>query len=241
VVNTGDTRIGVLALQGDFAEHIAALKSLGIDAVEVRKVSQLDGLDGLIIPGGESTTITKLMDAYGFREALRSAVDAGLAVWGTCAGMIVMARELVDPYPEPLGLLDVKVSRNWFGRQIDSFETDIPFKGIAGRPVRAVFIRAPVVESLGRHVEALARLPDGHPVAVRSGRLLATAFHPELTDDNRVHRYFAGLAAERNGKAPGHGAATGRTGERAGERAGGRRAGMVGRAERKKDGKTRGG
>jgi 5'-phosphate synthase pdxT subunit len=203
VVTTADTRIGVLALQGDFAEHIAALKSLGIDAVEVRKVSQLDGLDGLIIPGGESTTITKLMDAYGFREALPSAVGRGLAVWGTCAGMIVMARELVDPYPEPLGLLDVKVSRNWFGRQIDSFETDIEFKGIAGRPFRAVFIRAPVFERLGKGVVALAKLPDGHAVAVRSGRLLATAFHPELTDDNRVHRYFAQLAGERNGTTDG--------------------------------------
>lgn len=200
MVATRGTRIGVLALQGDFAEHIAALESIGIEAVEVRKVSELEGLDGLIIPGGESTTITKLMDAYGFREALPSAVEKGLAVWGTCAGMIVMARALTDPYPAPLGLLDVKVSRNWFGRQIDSFETDLKFRGIRGKPVRAVFIRAPVFEEIGEEVETLAKLPDGHPVAVRSGRLLATAFHPELTDDGRVHRYFVELASDRNGK-----------------------------------------
>ena len=203
MVTTGDTRIGVLALQGDFAEHIASLKSIGIEAIEVRKVSQLEGLDGLIIPGGESTTITKLMDAYGFREALPAAVEKGLAVWGTCAGMIVMARELTDPYPTPLGLLDVKVSRNWFGRQIDSFEADFKFKGIRGKPIRAVFIRAPVFEEVGEAVETLAKLPDGHPVAVRSGRLLATAFHPELTDDNRVHRYFAELASDKDGKTEG--------------------------------------
>ncbi|MBM3959886.1 MAG: pyridoxal 5'-phosphate synthase glutaminase subunit PdxT [SAR202 cluster bacterium] len=200
MVATGGSRIGVLALQGDFAEHLAALRSIGIEGEEVRKVSQLEGLDGLIIPGGESTAITKLMDAYSFRAALPRAVADGLAVWGTCAGMIVMARSLTDPYPKPLGLLDIKVSRNWFGRQVDSFESDFKFKGIRGKPIRAVFIRAPVVEEIGDGVEELAVLPDGHAVAVRSGRLMATAFHPELTDDRRVHRYFADLAAAKDGK-----------------------------------------
>ena len=180
------------------------LASMGVTALEVRLPAHLEGLDGLIIPGGESTTITKLMDRWGFRTALPEAVSNGLAVWGTCAGMIVLAKRLVDPYPEPLGLLDVTASRNWFGRQVDSFEADFEIAGLSGGPFRAIFIRAPVIEETGKSVEVLAALPDGHPVAVRQGNLLATSFHPELTGDDRVHRMFVnmaarGLEAARNG------------------------------------------
>ncbi len=189
-------KIGVLALQGDFREHSAMLAGMGIEAPEVRLPSHLEGLDGLIIPGGESTTITKLMDRWGFRDGLPRAAASGMAVWGTCAGMIVLAKHLVDPYPEPLGLLDVTVSRNWFGRQVDSFEADFAISGVEGGPFRAIFIRAPVIERTGPTVEVLASLPDGHPVAVRQGRILATAFHPELTEDDRVHRMFLGMSVE---------------------------------------------
>ena len=171
------------------------LEGMGIAAPEVRLPAHLEGLDGLIIPGGESTTITKLMDRWGFRTALPEAVSDGMAVWGTCAGMIVLARRLVDPYPEPLGLLDVTASRNWFGRQVDSFEADFDVAGLGGGPFRAIFIRAPVIEEAGESVEVLAALPDGHPVAVRQGNMLATSFHPELTDDDRIHRMFANMAA----------------------------------------------
>ena len=184
----------MLALQGDFVEHIHVLESMGVDVCEVRTRRQLDGLDGLIVPGGESTTMVKLMDAYGFREAIPSEIARGMVLWGTCAGMIVVARKLTDPYPEPLGLIDITVSRNWFGRQIDSFEADLPFKSIGVEPFRAVFIRAPVVTSCGPDVKVLAVVEQGPPVAVRNGRVLATAFHPELTDDARVHRYFLDMA-----------------------------------------------
>ena len=171
------------------------LADMGVASVEVRLPEHMEGLDGLIIPGGESTTITKLMDRWGFRTALPQAVSDGMAVWGTCAGMIVLARRLVDPYPEPLGLLDVTASRNWFGRQVDSFEADFDIAGLNGRPFRAIFIRAPVIVETGKSVEVLAALPDGHPVAVRQGKLLATSFHPELTGDDRIHRMFVNMAA----------------------------------------------
>ncbi len=190
-------KIGVLALQGDFIEHIQMFERLGIEAVEVRKPSQLAELDGLVIPGGESTTIVRLINLFGFADELRSFVDRGAALWGTCAGMIVIARELTDSYPEPLGLIDICVSRNWFGRQVDSFEEPLQFDGIEGGPFLAVFIRAPIVESIGDEVEVLARVGDGIPVAVRSGNLLSTAFHPELTEDSRVHEYFVEMARER--------------------------------------------
>ena len=195
--SAGLTRVGVLALQGDFVEHIHVLESMGVAACEVRTRRQLDGLDGLIVPGGESTTMVKLIDAYGFREAIPFEIARGMALWGTCAGMIVVARQLTDPYPEPLGLIDITVSRNWFGRQIDSFEADLPFKGIGAEPFRAVFIRAPVVTSCGPGVKVLAVAEQGPPVAVRNERVLATAFHPELTDDARVHRYFLDMAEEK--------------------------------------------
>ena len=194
-------RIGVLALQGDFAEHIHMLDMIGIGSIEVRKVQQLSEIDGLIIPGGESTTIVKLLHMFDFVDDLRSHVESGMALWGTCAGMIVIARELTDPYPTPLNLIDIGVARNFFGRQVDSFESELNIKGVKGDPMRAVFIRAPIVQNTGDEIETLATVPanDDHPeqaVAVKSGRVLATSFHPELTQDTRLHTLFVQLAEE---------------------------------------------
>lgn len=192
----------MLALQGDFAEHIYMLGLIGINAVEIRKVEQLSEIDGLIIPGGESTTIVKLLGMFGFIDELRSQVESGLALWGTCAGMIVIARELADPYPTPLDLIDIGVARNYFGRQVDSFEAELDIKGVEGDPMRAVFIRAPIVQDTGDGVETLAVVPakaDGTPeqaVAVKKGRVLATSFHPELTEDTRLHTLFVELAEQ---------------------------------------------
>jgi 5'-phosphate synthase pdxT subunit len=183
--------IGVLSIQGDFLEHRQALNRVGVDAPEIRLPSQLDGIDGLIIPGGESTTIVQLIDIYNFREVLTEKIRSGLHVWGTCAGMIVLADRLTDRRPEPLHLMDINVSRNAFGRQVDSFEEDIEVEDMDGPPFRAVFIRAPVVNSLGQGVKVLAELNDGRTVAVRQGHMLATAFHPELTEDDRLHLLFA--------------------------------------------------
>jgi 5'-phosphate synthase pdxT subunit len=171
-------RIGVLAVQGNFREHVAMLRRLGADAVEVRKPAELEGLDGLVIPGGESTTFTRLMDLYGLDEAVR---DFRGPVFGTCAGMIVLDRD-------HLGLVDIGVRRNAFGRQVASFETDLELAGDGG-PLRAVFIRAPWIEEVGPGVEVLAEV-DGHPVLAREGRFLVAAFHPELTDDTRLHQLF---------------------------------------------------
>lgn len=185
--------IGVLAVQGNFREHLAMLARLGADTVEVRLPGQLQGLDGLVIPGGESTTIGKLMRAYGLDEALRAFRGP---VFGTCAGMIMLAREAVDGLPDQLllGLLDVAVRRNGFGRQVFSFEADVALDE-RERPLRAVFIRAPRIEAVGEGVEVLARL-DGEPVLVKQGRLLAASFHPELTDDVRVHERFLEMVRE---------------------------------------------
>ena len=180
-------RIGVLALQGNFREHAQMLRGLGVDAVEIRKPEQLDGLDGLVIPGGESTTFMRLMGLYGLDEALRRFERP---VFGTCAGMIVLDRNHLD-------LVDVSVRRNAFGRQLASFETDLDVVGIDG-PVRAVFIRAPWVEEVGPNVEVLAEV-EGRPVLVRDGRFLVAAFHPELTDDTRLHELFLGLVREEQG------------------------------------------
>lgn len=191
--------VGVLALQGDFAEHESMLKRLGVDAPEVRLPSDLEALDALIIPGGESTTITRLIQIYGLAEPIR-AFARDHPVWGTCAGAIVMARRVTDLDRPTLDLLDIEVRRNAFGRQVDSFETNIPIKGIEGPPVHAVFIRAPVIESAGEGVEVIGTLEGGEIVAVRQGKLLATSFHPELTDDLRLHRLFLAMAGgSRNG------------------------------------------
>lgn len=186
-------RIGVLALQGDFLEHGQVLRRLGARPVEVRRPHHLEGLQGLILPGGESTAIARLMDAFGLREPLRRLAGEGLPIWGTCAGLILLAKRLREDRPTPLGLMDIRVARNAFGRQAESFETDLEVQGLEGGPFRAVFIRAPVVLETGPQVEVLARLPDGTPVAVRQGNLLGTAFHPELTDDLRFHRLFLRL------------------------------------------------
>jgi 5'-phosphate synthase pdxT subunit len=184
------TKLGILAIQGDFLEHRQMLGSIGVETADIRLPQQLDDIDGLIIPGGESTTIGQLIDIYGFRPVLKDRGCNGMPVWGTCAGMIVMADRLVDRRPEPLGLMDIEVSRNAFGRQLDSFEADLQVKSVDGAPFRGVFIRAPVVTEVGDQVEVLARLDDGRPVAVRQDRLLATAFHPELTPDSRLHELF---------------------------------------------------
>jgi len=186
-------RIGVLALQGDFAEHMAAFARLGVGAAEVRLPAQLEGLDALVVPGGESTTIARLLQIYELDEPIRRAGRAGLPIWGTCAGAIVLARQ-ADLDRPTLGLMDIAVRRNAFGRQVDSFEEDLVVKGIDGGPFHAVFIRAPVIESAGRGVEVLARLPDGAIVAAREGALLATAFHPELTPDTRFHALVVEMA-----------------------------------------------
>jgi len=187
-------KIGVLALQGDFIEHIAVLSRLGVEAVEVRLPEDLQNLSGLIIPGGESTTIGKLAVAYGLMEPLR---DFGRqrAVWGTCAGMILMAKEIGADQPL-LGLMDIKVQRNAFGRQRESFRCDIavPFLGDGdARPFPAVFIRAPKLLSAGGKAKLIAFLPDGSAVAAQEGKWLVTSFHPELTTDDRFHRYFLSL------------------------------------------------
>jgi 5'-phosphate synthase pdxT subunit len=182
-------KIGVLALQGAFIEHEKKLRELGVDAVEVRLPEDLEGLDGLIIPGGESTTIGKLAVEYGLVEPLRQFAQKK-PTWGTCAGMIFLAKNIgIDKQPI-LGLMDIHVNRNAFGRQVDSFEADLPVSVLGDEPLHAVFIRAPVVTKADEGVDILARLPDGRIVAVQQGHLLATAFHPELTDDNRLHQYF---------------------------------------------------
>ena len=182
--------VGILAIQGDVIEHRHALERIGAETTEIRLPDQLDGIDGLIIPGGESTTIVQLIDIYDLRDVICDRVSSGLPTWGTCAGMIVLADRLTDRRPDPLRLMNIDVSRNAFGRQVDSFEQDLEIDGVEGPPFRGVFIRAPVVNSAGEGTEILARLDDGRPVAVRQDRMLATSFHPELTDDSRVHQLF---------------------------------------------------
>jgi len=166
------------------------LRRMGLDPQEVRLPDHLDGLDGLIIPGGESTTIVRLMCSSGLLEPLRKLARDGFPIWGTCAGMILLAKRLDETGMPALQAMDITVRRNAFGRQVDSFETDVPIPALGGDPFHAVFIRAPIIEEVGPAVEVLARLPDGTPVAARERRLLATAFHPELTPDTRLHRFF---------------------------------------------------
>ena len=187
------TKIGVLALQGDFAEHLVVLRKVGVDAREVRLPSEMEAVDGLIIPGGESTTIARLVDSYGLREAIKARANSGMAVWGTCAGLILAASKLEDERPEPLGLMAIAVSRNAFGRQVDSFEEDLPVPVLGERPFHAVFIRAPVIREIHNGVNKLANLSDGRVVAARQGNVLGTAFHPELTEDTRFHEYFLSM------------------------------------------------
>jgi len=187
--------VGVLALQGDFREHAAAFDRLGADVVLIRKAGQLDGVDALVVPGGESTTIGKLADRFGLVRPLREAIAAGLPVLGTCAGMIFLAAATTGPGQVQLGVLDVVVERNAFGRQAESFEVDLDVDGFDDS-VRAVFIRAPWIAEVGDGVEVLAEV-RGHPVVVRQGNVLATSFHPELTDDDRFSTMLLDLARER--------------------------------------------
>jgi 5'-phosphate synthase pdxT subunit len=203
--------IGVLALQGDVREHLAALSACGPRAVPVRRPSELDAVDALVIPGGESTTMSRLLETFGLLDPVRKRLADGMPAYGSCAGMILLASEVLDGRPDQqqLGGLDVVVRRNAFGRQVDSFETDLPLRGVAGAPVRAVFIRAPWVESAGPGVEVLATVPRrtltgasagpaaGRAVAVRQGAVLATAFHPEITGDLRVHALFCAMVRGR--------------------------------------------
>lgn len=189
--------IGVLAIQGDFAEHITMLRRLGVETSEVRLPRHLEGLDGLIIPGGESTTIGKLTVDFGLLEPLRE-FGRARAIWGTCAGAIFLSKDAHRNQPL-LGLMDITVRRNAFGRQVDSFEADLEVEALrqitdSQEPFHAIFIRAPIIESTGKGVEVLATLPDGRIVAARQGKLLATSFHPELTGDTRFHQFFLTLA-----------------------------------------------
>ena len=186
-------RIGVLAVQGAFVEHISALRQLGAEAVPIRRVEELHGISGLVIPGGESTTICKLMREYSLVEEVGKLIAKGLPVLGTCAGMILLAKEILGPNEHSLKAMNIKVRRNAFGRQVDSFEADLDIPALGHPPFRAVFIRAPWIERLGAGVQVLASLPDGTPVAARQGNLLATAFHPELTADLRFHEYFLSI------------------------------------------------
>ena len=187
-------KIGVLAIQGDFREHGLMLDSIGQNWDEIRLPDQLNDLDGLIIPGGESTTIVQLIDTYNLRIPIQRLASNGLAIWGTCAGMIVGAKTLSDKKPVPLGLMDIDVSRNAFGRQIDSFETTVSVTGIKGEPIHAVFIRAPQILNMGPNVDILSTLENGNPVTVRENKILATSFHPELTEDTRMQELFVSIA-----------------------------------------------
>ena len=184
-------KVGVLALQGDVREHVSSLIACGVDPITVRRSSEIDLIDALVLPGGESTTIAQLSEVFGIYDQIKSRIADGMPVYGSCAGMILLANEILDAKvgQKTFGGLNITVRRNAFGRQVDSFESDISFKDGSSDLIRAVFIRAPWVEKVGEDVEVLATV-DTHPVAVRSKTLLATSFHPELTGDHRIHRYF---------------------------------------------------
>jgi len=184
-------KVGVLALQGDVREHVSSLIACGVEPISVRRSSEIDAIDALVLPGGESTTIAQLAEVFGIYDQLKSRIAEGMPVYGSCAGMILLANEILDAKmgQKTFGGLDITVRRNAFGRQVDSFESDIAFNDGSADLIRAVFIRAPWVEKVGVGVEVLASV-ENHPVAVRSTTVLATSFHPELTGDHRIHRYF---------------------------------------------------
>ena len=188
-------KIGVLALQGAFAEHIDKLHQLKVQALPVRLPAELDGLDGLIIPGGESTSIGKLMQDYSLMSEISKLAENGLPVFGTCSGMILLSKQTSDSDTNPLGIMDITVRRNAFGRQRESFETELSIPVLGDKPFPAIFIRAPIIEHANSGIEILARLTDGTCVAAREGKMLASAFHPELTDDLRFHRYFLDITS----------------------------------------------
>jgi len=189
-------KIGVLASQGAFAEHIKVLKQLDIEAVPVRLPDELKGVDGLIIPGGESTTISRLITAYQLESEIKTLVKEGKPLFGTCAGMILLSKDISGNTTKALNLMDIRVKRNAFGRQVDSFETNISVPALGEKPYPAVFIRAPLIEQCGDGVEVLAKLNDGTVVAAKQDKLLVTAFHPELTGDYRFHRYFLDMVSD---------------------------------------------
>jgi len=188
-------KIGVLALQGAFREHRLMLEGCGTEALEVRKAAELDQVQGLIIPGGESTTIGKLMVEFGLEQPILKRAEAGMPVYGTCAGLIVLAKTILGSSQYSLGLMEIEVQRNAFGRQVDSFEVDLPIPVLGYKPFRAVFIRAPLIEKVAPNVGILAQYND-KIVFARQGNFLASSFHPELTGDNRVHRYFLKMVEE---------------------------------------------
>jgi pyridoxal 5'-phosphate synthase pdxT subunit len=188
-------RIGVLSLQGAFKEHVEVLKILGVEVLPIRLPKELDNLDGLIIPGGESTTISRLMLDFGLMQPIRDLAESGLPILGTCAGMVMLAREVPSFNLETLGLMNITVRRNVFGSQVDSFESDLEVPALGQKPFHAIFIRAPVIEKSDSRVEILAELGNGTAVAARQGKLVALAFHPELTGDPRFHRYYLDIVA----------------------------------------------
>ena len=195
-------KIGVLALQGDFLEHIEVLQRLGAEAVSVRLPQELMGLDGLIMPGGESTSIGRLMALNGLFTPIKGLAGEGFPIWGTCAGMILLAKRVAGLKLDPLGVMDIEVRRNAFGRQVDSFEVDLDIPALGELPFRAIFIRAPWIEGVGDGVEVLARLSNGIAVAARQGNRLASAYHPELTRDPRFHAYFLNMVNPPKGGSP---------------------------------------
>jgi pyridoxal 5'-phosphate synthase pdxT subunit len=198
-------RIGVLALQGAYREHLQTLENIGVEGVSVRLAPDLDGVSGLIIPGGESTTMRRLIDRWGLRQPLLDLAASGAPMFGTCAGMIVLAREIAGGEDPILPLLDITVERNAFGRQLDSFEGELRVPVLGDQPVHGVFIRAPIVDRTGPDVDILARLDDGRIVAVRERNIIATAFHPELAGETRFHRLVATMAAEHDDPGEGSG------------------------------------
>jgi 5'-phosphate synthase pdxT subunit len=195
--NRQDMKVGVLALQGTFIEHIEILGQLGVEAPPIRLPHELNTLDGLIIPGGESTAMLRLMKGFGLIRPIKEMALSGLAVWGTCAGMVLLANSISNYEMETLGLMDMRIKRNAFGSQPDSFEMELEIPAIGEKPFRAVFIRAPVIEEAEPGVKILSRLPSGATVSVRQNRLLACAFHPEFTDDLRFHNYFLDMVDQK--------------------------------------------
>ena len=198
-------KIGVLALQGAFREHLDTLRAIGVEGIRVREPADLDGVSGLILPGGESTTMRQLIARWGLYDPIMAFAEQGAPIFGTCAGMIVLATEIAGGEPPILPLLDVTVERNAFGRQLDSFEAELAVRVLGDTPVHAVFIRAPIIERTGPGVDVLARLDDGRIVAVRQRNVIATAFHPELAGETRFHRLIATMASEHDDPGEGSG------------------------------------
>lgn len=192
-MNPRDITIGVLALQGDFLEHTKILQGIGMQTREIKLPNDLENIDGIILPGGESTTQANLLDVFGLRKILKQKIQDGLPAWGTCAGMILLAKKLTQTRPIPLGLMDITVNRNAFGRQIDSFEVPLHIKPLGDKPLMATFIRAPIIEKAEANVKILSTLANATIVAAQQKNMLATAFHPELTRDSRFHKYFISL------------------------------------------------